>query len=138
MTTLYDVPAATFIQNLAGFLKKQEVVKPPDWGPFVKTGGNREKRPDNSDWWYIRGASIMRKIYLQGPIGVHNLQKIYGGKKNQGYKPEKKSRGSGAIIRTLLQQLEKAGLVKKTGSGRITTSKGVSLLDKISQPNKKA
>ncbi|GIS96355.1 MAG: hypothetical protein CM1200mP23_1610 [Nitrososphaerota archaeon] len=32
-----------------------------------------------------RCASILRKIYLQGPITVNELRSIYGGSKPQGY-----------------------------------------------------
>ena len=61
----------------------------------------------------------------------------YGSKKNRGQKPEKFVRAGGKIIRTILQQLEKAELVKKAEiknkKGRTLTPKGKSFLDKISQ-----
>ncbi len=132
MTTVYDVPVSRVIPELAKSLKKQEAVKALDWAVFVKTGGSRERGPEDADWWYVRSASILRKLQIHGPLGVHALQGIYGGKKNRGYKPEKKRRGSGAVIRNILHQLEKSGLVEKTKRGRVVTPKGRSLLDKIS------
>jgi small subunit ribosomal protein S19e len=41
------------------------------------------------------------------------LKRKYGGKKNRGHKPEKRFDGSGNIIRKILQQLEKAGLIEQ-------------------------
>lgn len=135
--TLYDVPAALVIEKMAEDFKKIEELQPPMWSLFVKTGGNREKMPENKDWWYVRSAAILRKVYTKGPIGIHTLGKAYGGKKNRGVKPERKMMGSGAIIRKILQQLEAAGLVKKTKKGRITTPNGVATLDKTANRIKK-
>ena len=43
-----------------------------------------------------------------------------------------KKRGGAVIIRSSLQQLEKAGLVKKVEKkGRVMTPKGISLLDSL-------
>jgi len=49
-------------------------------------------------------------------------------------KPEKFYKGSGNIIRKILQQLEKAELIKQNEQGRkgrIVTNKGRSFLDKL-------
>lgn len=97
---------------------------------FWKTGWYKEYPPvDYQNFWYIRAASILRKLYRK-PIGVNHLKKEYGGR-SPGYVHLKHSaNGSGAIIRRILQQLEKAGLVQKTDKkGRIITNKGRSLLD---------
>ncbi|MFW9935841.1 MAG: 40S ribosomal protein S19, partial [Candidatus Thorarchaeota archaeon] len=49
-----------------------------------------------------------------------------------GSRPNQFSRGSGSIIRTALQQLEKAGLVEHDkSSGRMLSNKGRSFLDKL-------
>ncbi len=138
MTTVFDVQADKLITELAKVLKDEKKILVPDWGPFVKTGGDKEKKPDANDWWYTRSASLLRKIHVHGPMGIHELQKVYGGKKNRGYKPERRSSASGAVIRNILQQLEKAGLVEKTSKGRKASPKGVSLLDKVSNKTLKA
>ena len=53
-----------------------------------------------------------------------------------GMAPERVFKGSGAIIRKILQQLDKAGLTRHTKVGlhfgRVITPKGRSLLDKTS------
>lgn len=132
MTTVYDVPADLLIDKVAEELKEKENINAPDWADFVKTGVHRERRPQRRDWWYVRCAALLRKVYINGPIGISALRTVYGGKKNRGSKPEKFSRSSGAVIRNLLHQLEKEGLVEKVEKGRVATSKGKSFLDNIS------
>jgi len=135
MANIYEVPTNELIEKTAQELKKIEHIVPPEWANYVKTGTNRERPPVKKNWWYVRAASILRKTYKLGPIGVSKLRTYYGGKKNRGMKPEKFFKGSGNILRKILQQLEKSELVKqeKVGNhkGRVITPKGKSLLDKI-------
>ncbi|KAJ8479301.1 hypothetical protein OPV22_023028 [Ensete ventricosum] len=42
----------------------------PEWTDIVKTGRFKELAPYNPDWYYIRTASMARKIYLRQGIGV--------------------------------------------------------------------
>ena len=137
MTTIYDVDPSKLIEKVSEELKKVDEIKAPEWAKYAKTGASKERPPVEEDWWYARAASILRKIYMLGPIGVSKLRKKYGGKKNRGHKPEKFYKGSGNIIRKSLQQLEKAGLIKqvvKSGhKGRIVTAKGKKLLDTVSK-----
>lgn len=128
------VPADALIKRLAEYLKTEvPQVRPPTWAQFVKTGTNRESPPLQEDWWYIRAASILRKLYVKGtPVGIESLRVAYGGRKNYGSSPEHFVKGSGSIIRTILQQLERAGLVEKADKkGRVLTPRGVSLLDRL-------
>ena len=132
---MYDVDPQELIAKTAEELKKISEVNPPAWAPFVKTGVHKERPPVDDNWWYSRTASILRKIYRLGPIGVSKLRTKYGGRKNRGVKKEHFCKGSGSIVRKSLQQLEKAGFVKFAGKdlhkGRIITPKGKSFLDKI-------
>lgn len=132
MTTVYDVPPAKLIEGLKAELKKASAIKPPDWAAFVKTGADKEKIPEDKDWWYTRSASILCKLYKGGPIGIQRLRRRYAGKKNRGHKPDRVRGASGAVIKHILLQLESAGFAEKTGKGRIITKKGISLLDRIS------
>jgi len=132
VVSVKDVPADIFIERLSMYIKSEvESVKPPEWSLWVKTGVSRERPPDDPDWWYKRAASILRKLYLKGPLGVDDLRLMYGGRKDRGVRPEHFYKGGGAIIRKILQQLEEAGLVEKTPKGRVLTSKGRSLLDRL-------
>jgi len=122
------------IERLAKYLKDNvDAIKPPEWAPYVKTGAHAERAPQNPDWWYIRCASLLRKVYIKGPIGIEHLRSEYGGRKNRGTRPEHTRKGGGAIIRKALQQLEKAGLIETIkGKGRVITSEGRRLLDSLS------
>lgn len=113
------------------------MIKKPEWAEFVKTGVFKERPPVDSDWWYMRAASMLLKIHKLGPVGVSKLKTKYGGRKNMGVAPEHFFKGSGKIIRTILQQLEVAGLLKqdKKGlhKGRVLTGKAVSLIAGVSR-----
>jgi len=121
------------IRRLAQDLRSRDEIEPPEWAHFVKTGAHKERAPDDPDWWYMRCASILRKVYLKGPIGTERLRIDYGGRKRRGVKPNKFHKGSGTIVRTALQQLEMAGFIMKRGTkGREMTNIGRSYMDKLS------
>jgi len=130
MTTVYDVPAKELIDEVAKKLQNDKSIFLPEENRFSRTGVDREKTPENKNWWYVRCASILRKIYVNNQIGVERLRAEYGGKHDRGSKPYKARRGSGTITRRALQQLENAGYVTKIkGKGRTLTAKGRSFLD---------
>lgn len=127
--SVFDVPADLLIQRAAEKLKN--AISPPEWSKFVKTGVNRERAPDQKDWWFIRVASILRRIYIDGPVGIERLRTYYGGRKRRGVRPAHFAKGSGAIVRNALQQLEQLGYVAKTKEGRVITPAGRAFLDRI-------
>jgi small subunit ribosomal protein S19e len=138
MPGVVDVDAEILIKRVAEKLEKAPEMKPPEWHTLVKTGVHKERPPTQKNWWWIRAASMLRKLYLNQPTGVTKLRKAYGGRKNKGHKPEHKERASGAIIRKLLQQLEAAGFAKaEKGKGRVLTPKGRLLLNTTAQEIKK-
>jgi len=137
---VYDLKAQEYNLKLAEALKKIPEFKEPEWVKFVKSGPAKERPIDEEDFWYKRAASILRNIYKTGSIGVQRLRTKYGSKKNRGFKPEKFRRGSGKIIRVILQQSDKAGFteiqksvrsVKSKKAGRILTEKGRKFLEEI-------
>lgn len=132
MATVYEVPTDKLIAKTAEDLKTNIKLKRPDWTEFVKTGTHRERQPDNPDWWYSRAASILRKVYINGPVGVQRLRTVYGGRKHRGVKPEEFRRAGGKILRIILKEFDNLGFTEKSGNGRIITKKGQSYLDKIS------
>src|SRR3989344_4940750 len=135
MATIYDVNTNNLIEKASEELKK--LVKQPSWALYVKTGAGRERPPVEKDWFYKRLASILRKIYLLGPIGVNRLKIRYGNRKNMGMAGERVYKGSGKIIRTCLQQLDKLQFIKTVEKGKhkgkIITGKGKSFLDKLAK-----
>jgi small subunit ribosomal protein S19e len=132
MTTLYDVPADDLIDAVAA--KLEDRLEEPDWAEYVTTGESRELPPEQEKFWYRRAASLLRKVAINGPVGVERLSTEYGDKKGGSNRyqvaPEHRTDGSKNIIRTILQQLEDEELVGTEGSaGRIVTGDGRSLLD---------
>lgn len=123
-----------FIQKLAIELKKIPEFNVPEWALFAKSGSSRQRPPIDPDFWYIRTASILRQFYLQGVVGVGRLRVKYGSNKNRGSQPSRFRKASGKLIRTILQQSEKAGLVEKIDKnqhGRRLSVKGKEFLDSI-------
>ena len=132
MAKIFDVPADNFISKLSEQLKKDKKINPPTWSKLVKTGTHAEKMPQNKDWWYTRCASLVRKVYLHGPIGISDLKSYYGGRKRIGYNLDHHKDAGGAIIRKALQQLESAGYIDKKSKGRMISNEGMKRVDRLS------
>jgi len=134
VVSIKDVHAEKLIEKAAEKMKAMSEFAPPAWAEFVKTGAHAMRPPQQADWWWVRTASVLRKLSVEGGLGVSRLRKIYGGRKNRGHKPERKYKGSGAILRKVLQQLEKAGFAKKDKKkGRVITPQGESFLSAIAK-----
>jgi len=136
MATLYDVPAEDLVAAAAEKLEAE--LEEPDWAAFAKSGTSRELPPEQEDFWARRGAALLRKVAVDGPVGVDRLRTAYGdaaqGSTRYRTRPNTKSDASGKIIRTLLQQLEDAGYVNtREGHGREITGPGRALLDETAE-----
>ncbi|MFW6448352.1 MAG: 30S ribosomal protein S19e [Halobacteriota archaeon] len=134
MVTFYDVPADAFIEALAERL--EDHLEPPEWMRYAKTSPAKEFPPERDDFWYVRGASVLRKVAMAGPVGVSRLATEYGGRAEGthrfGTRPGRRVDGSRKIIRTILQQLEDADLVLlEEGAGRRIAPAGRELLDGV-------
>ncbi|MFA5333117.1 MAG: 30S ribosomal protein S19e [Candidatus Nanoarchaeia archaeon] len=133
MVNVFDADANKFIDALKVELKEFPKIAAPQWAMFVKTSVSKEKSPTQEDFWHIRTASILRYIYVHGPKGVSRLRTKYGSRKNRGTRQEKAFKGSGKIIRVIMQQLEDEGLLKKVmrgkRKGRELTPKAMKLMD---------
>lgn len=135
MITPNDVPASRLIKKVAKYLKENvDAVTPPAWSSIVKTGTHVEKQPQDPDWWYVRSASLLRKIYIHGPIGIEKLRADYGGGKNYGVKPQHAAKAGGSIVRKALQQLETAGYIETVKlRGRRLSRQGRKLLQEAAE-----
>ncbi len=130
MAKVYDVPATVLINKLSEILKNEDIL-PPSWISFVKTGAHATRPPHEGDWWYTRCASILRKTYLHGPIGINELRKAYGGGKPVGYGAAHHKDAGGAIIRNAMHGLEKLGYIEKIKKGRVISKQGMQKLDRL-------
>ena len=138
MTTLYDAPPEAVIEAVADRLKSEDTIDEPDWLLYAKAGVDRELPPEQEDFWVRRCASLLRKVAIDGPVGVGSLRTEYGtakqGSNRYQVRPRQQTKGSGSIIRTALQQLESAGYVEiAEGEGRTVTPEGHSFLDEVAQ-----
>ena len=116
------------IEEMAKEFNEKKELKEPDFTAYVKTGRHVERAPQRHDWWYVRSAAILYRIYKCGPVGTERLRTYYGGRKNRGVRPHKVFKAGGKIIRTCLQELEKNGYIKKEKTGRAITGKGEKFL----------
>lgn len=134
MTHPNDVPPSLLLPQLAAELRNRQAVQPPTWATFVKTGVHKQRAPSQTDWWYLRSASVLRKIYVKGHVGVTRLSAEYGGKRDRGSAPYHARTGSRAVLREIVHQLEKAGLLQRYKTqGRRVSSEGEKLLASVSK-----
>jgi small subunit ribosomal protein S19e len=134
MTDIRSVEAGMYNSILAEALKKEASFKKPEWVSFVKSGVSKERPINEKDFWHKRAASILRQIYIREIVGVERLRTRYGGKKDRGQKPSRFRKGSGKIIRSILQQAEEAKFVAKAEGnkkGRKLTETGKDFMEKV-------
>ncbi len=132
MVTVYDVEPNKLIGSAAKKLKDMKIDKPEFVG-LVKTGSHAERPPSDEDFWYVRCASILRQAYINNVIGVQALRRHYGGRQRRGVKPQRHAPAGGSTIRKAMQNLEKAGLLKKEKEGRMLTPQGRAFLDGVAK-----
>jgi small subunit ribosomal protein S19e len=133
LPTPHNIPAPIYIQQLAKYIKDNiDQVQPPPWANIAKTSSHAQRQPDDPDWWFTRAASILRKIYIHGPIGTQHLRADYGGRKGTHAIREHARKGGGSNIRKIMQQLESAGLIETDKNrGRTISREGRRALDKL-------
>lgn len=138
--SVYELNAQEYNLKLAEALKMVPEFEVPEWVSYVKSGASRERPIQDEDFWHKRAASILRQIYRKKVVGVSRLRTRYGSKKNRGFKPEEFRKAGGKIIRTILQQSDKAGFteiaqavkgVRRRKPGRVLTEKGKTFLEAI-------
>ena len=142
MNPVFELNSQEYNLKLAQALKQLPEFKEPEWAQFVKSGPAKERPIEDEDFWHKRSASILRQIYLKGIIGVNKLRTKYGSKKDRGMQPERFKKAGGKIIRTILQQADKAGLteiaktikgVRSKKPGRQLTEQGKKFLESIGE-----
>mmetsp|Transcript_1393 Transcript_1393/g.3434 ORF Transcript_1393/g.3434 Transcript_1393/m.3434 type:complete len:157 (-) Transcript_1393:44-514(-) len=127
-----DVASPDFITAYAEHLKNSDKFELPVWTDTVKTGVFKELAPYGDDWYYIRAASIARKVYLRPGIGIGMLQKWYGGSYRRGSRSAHFRKSASGVIRSVLLQLEEMKVVEKLpNGGRRVTTVGQQDLDRI-------
>ncbi len=136
MADIRAIEAGKYNNYLADALKKVPEFNKPEWIDFVKSSAHKARPIAEPDFWHKRAASILRQIYIRGIVGVGRLRTRYGGRKDRGMQPPEFRKSGGKIIRTILQQAEKASLIEKSKekkAGRKLTEKGKSFLEGVAQ-----
>lgn len=140
MTSVFELNPQEYNNKLAKALKEIKEFEAPSWSKLVKSGSSKERPIEDGEFWHKRAASVLRQIYKMKIVGVERLRTKYGSKKNRGSKPEEFKKAGGKIIRTILQQSDKAGFteiakeikgVKSKRPGRQLTVKGKAFLESI-------
>jgi len=127
-----DVDQHEFVKALGAFLKKSGKMRTPEWTDIVKTGVYKELAPYDDDWYYIRGASMARHLYIRSPCGVGAFTTVYGGSRSRGTAPSHFCKASLSVCRRILQALETMKMVEKDpNGGRRLTGQGRRDMDRI-------
>ncbi|KAK3225863.1 hypothetical protein Dsin_005725 [Dipteronia sinensis] len=114
--TVKDVSPHEFVKAYASHLKRS----------------GKELAPYDPDWYYFRAASMARKIYLRGGLGVGAFRRIYGGRKRNGSRPPHFCKSSGSVACHILQQLQNMNIIDlDQKGGRKTTPSGQRDLDQV-------
>ena len=99
---------------------------------YCKTGVSRQYAPENPDWYYIRAAAVLRRLYSQGTQGMTDLRRMFGSAADGSCIPNHFKLSSGSIMMTIAHQLQAQGFVEiAAGEGRKITEKGKKVLDQF-------
>jgi small subunit ribosomal protein S19e len=129
-----SVPAGKLVELVGKEIASMSAIKAPAWIMQVKSGSHAERTISDPNFWQNRLGSILVAVWRE-PIGVSRLRRKYGGKREHTVSRSHHRMAGGKIIRTGLQQLEAAGLVKKEKKGRVITPAGMSVLAKAAAKN---
>lgn len=132
--TVRDVDAHKFIAAYAEHLKKTGQIELPKWVDMVKTATFKQLPPADQDWYFIRAAAVARKVYMRNGLGIGAMRRMFGGRSKTGRSRRHFDVAIGGVIRHVLHDLEKLGIVEKhPDGGRRVTRKGQKDLDTIAR-----
>eukprot|EP01038_Epipyxis_sp_PR26KG_P007492 gene7492-10208_t len=130
--TVRDIAAPKFIAAYAEVLKNNDKFVVPKWADLVKTGVSKELAPYDPDWYFVRAAAIVRKIYLRQGTGVGALKKRFGGSYRRGSRPEIHRDAAGGLIRSIMITLDDLKITEKhPNGGRKISRVGQQALDLV-------
>ena len=130
--TVKDVDAQAFVEAYAKYLKRSGRVVLPKYVDYAKTAPRKELAPADPDWYYVRCASIARRVYVKGGVGVGWLARAYGGNSNKGVRRNHHVNAASGVIRSCIQSLESMKVLEQgKNGGRVVTSTGRRDLDRI-------
>ncbi|KII62427.1 40S ribosomal protein S19-1 [Thelohanellus kitauei] len=133
MPGVCDVDPSEFVFELSKSLQKKSGIELPEFTTFCKTSHGKEHAPYRKDWFFVRMASMARRLYTEQGMGVGHFTRIYGVGKRNGTRPKHHVDGSGSVSRKALQLLGKLNIVEidQVNGGRRLTAQGRKELDAV-------
>lgn len=137
LVDIYQINHQKFITAISSYLKNNSQLEIPKDYIFKKTCSGKENCPLDSEWYYSRTASILRRtmVYMvqndNKGITTARLASVYGCSKNRGFRPSKHVPATKSIIKKGFRDLESIGWIKKEEKGRILTEKAINDLSEI-------
>lgn len=145
-----DVLADRVIYAMTQHLKKQINFEVPPWEDYVKTSVGKSLAPvdvkedrtaphqlHTPEWMFVRASAILMKLYWHNTLGVGSICDsgrftCLSTRAFDKIGPKHRRHSSNKVVRYLIQQLEKMGLVvQDEDGGRRISPKGRSDLDNI-------
>eukprot|EP01083_Nonionella_stella_P127114 385022_1 len=126
-----DVNPGQWITAFAAHLKQQGSMDVPECVDYAKTGISRILPPQNPDWYYVRAAAVLRRVYLRPFTGIGGLSKVFGSTWGLSRPLHFRTAATG-ILRKVLHSLEKLNLLAKSeDGGRVITKSARRDCDRI-------
>ena len=130
--TMRDVSSWKWVRAMAAHFKQEGKLFVPSCTELIKTSHGRDRAPQNPDWYYIRCAAVLRRIYMRPGTGTGGLSKPFGNKKNRGSQPEITTRAARGLLHWCCKSLEGLKLIQKgKTSGRCVSKLGRQKADTI-------
>ncbi|KAL0229959.1 hypothetical protein PCE1_003523 [Barthelona sp. PCE] len=131
MPGLKQVTADQFIQACGLHLKNANILELPTEITYIKSAPGRELGPQDPDWFFKRAAAILRRVYIQPGIGLGGFAKYFGAKARNGHARNHGALAARGVIRRIIQNFEKAGLIEQSTKGRVLSSEGRRVCDTV-------
>lgn len=131
MEGVYRVKADPLIDGIRENLQNNQSITLPKDYVFIKTSHGKEFSPEDSNWFYIRMASIVRYAMCKGTVSLKGLCRKYSCRKNAGVRPSRYAKGSEFVIESAIEELKKIGWFSFDNKKDILTPKAKEILSEI-------
>jgi small subunit ribosomal protein S19e len=134
---IFEVCPHALNRVLAEHIKTSEILTIPKEVDIIKTGHGKEMPPADSDWYYKRAASIIRKLCIntigeyKWGVGIPTFASRYGCRKNRGSRPSKMVNGATGHVRKIMHDFERCNWVIKVEKGRKLTEEALNVIGQL-------
>ena len=131
MEQAYRVKAAPLMEAIKETLKTKNEIKLPENHDLIKTSHGKQYSPEDSNWFYIRMASIVRTAMCKGTISLKSLSRKHSCRKNGGVRPTRYAKASDFVNASAVEELIKIGWFNFQSKKDILTSNAKEVLGEI-------